>query len=478
MFWKAFQLGGVKLIFLARTLILARLLAPDDFGLLAISLIAVDLLMSVTNMGVIPALVQHVAPSERQFNTAWTLGISRAFLIALFVFLSAPFIAEIVAEPRSANLIRVMALRPILEAAASIKLADLTRNLQFRPLAYIYLPDALANTAVSIALAPFWGVWGLIAGILAGPVALVIMSYFKAPHRPKITFDAESARSLIRFGRWIFLGGIIAVSGSAMIQLVISRKLGVAELGIYFLAAKLAFIPAEISSEVVNAVAFPLYARLQSDARQVARAFRAILISVSALLIPICILMVALAPSLVSNVLGSRWESAVQLIQLLAFVNIIGLLGDTVVPILKGLGQPNKFVLIEFIQSALLIILIWELTGRYGVLGAPLAWLAAVGFSQIFSALFIHRLLPKPLKGLGKPIFTITAVSGLAGVAAWAVAQVIPGILGFITAASLGVIVVGIMYLLADRHFTLGLGRGLRLAFPRLTVLTGNSPVE
>jgi lipopolysaccharide exporter len=478
MFWKAFQLGGVKVIFLARTLILARLLAPDDFGLLAISLIAVDVLMSVTNLGMIPALVQSASPDERHYNTAWTLGMGRAILVAVFVFFFAPYIAEIVAEPRSASLIQVMALRPILEAAASIKLAFLTRQLRFRSLAYVYVPEALVNTGVSIALAPLWGVWGLVAGILAGPVALVIMSYLIAPHRPRLTLEAAPARGLIRFGRWIFLGGIIAISGSAMVQMVISRQLGVAELGLYFLAAKLAFIPAEISGEVVSAVAFPLYSRLQADVKQVARAFRAILSSVSALVIPICVLMVALAPSLVAYVLGPRWESAAHLIQLLALVNIIGLFGDTAVPIFKGLGQPNKFVLIEVIQSTLLVVLIWGLVGRFGVIGAPLAWLTAVGMSQLICAIMIQRLLSDPFTGLAKPMITILFISGLAGVAAWAVTQIIPGVYGLLLAALLGLMAAGILYWLADRRFALGLRRDLSMAFPYVSVLTGSSPVE
>ena len=111
LFWKAVQLGGVKIIFLARTLILARLLVPEDFGLLAISLIAVDFLMSVTNIGMLPALVQRLDADERQYNTAWTLGIIRALGITSTVILAAPFIAALFAEPRSTDLIRVVAVR-------------------------------------------------------------------------------------------------------------------------------------------------------------------------------------------------------------------------------------------------------------------------------------------------------------------------------------------------------------------------------
>lgn len=473
MFWKAFQLGGVKVVFLARTLILARLLVPDDFGLLAISLIAVNFLTSVTNLGMVPALVQHHDPDERQYNTAWSIGVMRAFLIAVVVIVAAPFLADIFDEPRAAILIRVMALRPVLNATASIKVAELTRELRFKNLTFLYLPEALANTIVSIVLAPFFGVWALVAGTLAGPLAYVFISYLVAPHRPRFALDSSAARPLIRFGRWIFLIGIIAVSGSSIIQAVISRRLGTVELGLYFLAANLAFIPAEISAEVVGAVAFPLYSRLKAETRQVDRAFRAIFTTVSALLFPICALIIALAPALVDSVLGSRWEGTVPLIQLLALVNVLGLFGDSVAPLLKGLGQPYKLVVIELLQSTLLVGLIWGLTGRYGVLGAPLAWLAAVGSSQFISALFLRQVLPRPFSGLGRPLLTILTVCAMGGFLAWSATNLIPGLPGFIAGASLGPLSIGLALLILDRNFELGLIRDLSLAFPQVATLVG-----
>lgn len=477
MAWKAIQLVGVKLIFLARTLILARLLVPEDFGLLAISMIAVDFLISVTNLGMVPALVQRLDPDERQYNTAWTIGLGRAAVIAIVVFLAAPWVAALFAEPRATDLIRVVAIRPILEAAASIKVAELIRHLRFRTLTFVYLPEALANTIVSISLAPFFGVWALIAGALAGPVALVIASYILAPQRPRLVFDTAAARPLIHFGRWIFLIGLVSVAGRSVLQLVISRKLGSAELGLYFLAAKLAFIPAEISSEVVGAVAFPLYARLQTNAQQVARAFRAILVGISALLLPLCALLIALAPSLVENILGPRWAGAVPLIRLLALVNVIGLFGDTVVPILNGMGQPYRLVIIELIQSSLLVGLIWGLADVFGVTGAALAWLAAIGASQLLSAVFVQRLLPQPLHGLGRPMTVITAVSTLGALTALAYANAIPGLVGFILAGFVGMILMGILLWLLDRRLTLGLTANVGQVFPKFAALVGVSPV-
>lgn len=476
--WKAIQLTGVKVIFLARTLILAWLLVPEDFGLLAISMIGVDFLLSVTNFGMTPALVQRPHADEEQYNAAWTIGVIRAVGISIVVVLAAPLIAALFAEPRATDLIRVMAIRPVLEAVASIKVAELMRDLRFRSLAFIQLSEAVVNTIVSIVLAPYLGVWALVAGALAGPTTSGGISYLLAPHCPCLRFDTSAIRPLIQFGRWVFLTGLIAVSGNSMLQIVISRRLGAAELGLYFLAAKLAFIPAEVSSEVVGAVAFPLYARLQADTHQVVRAFRAILTGVSAFLFPVCALMIALAPSLVENILGPRWEGTVPLIRLLALVNVIGLFGDTIVPIFKGMGQPYKIALIEVIQSSLLISLSWTLADYYGVVGAALAWLAAVGSSQFISAVFVRRMLPQPFAGLGGPMLVIAAVSGVGAMVALGVARMGTGLVGFIGASLLAFALMGMLLWVADRHFSFGLTSDLLRAFPQVAAFVGYSPAD
>lgn len=473
LFWRSTQLVGVKIVFLARTLVLAWLLVPEDFGLLVISTIAVDVLLSVTNLGVIPALVQRREPTERQYDTAWTLGMLRAAVISLGVFLAAPLIANLFAEPRAVNLIRVVAFRPVLEAAVSIRVAELTRNLEFRRVALIYLPEALANAIVAIALAPFWGVWALVAGALAGPAALTLASYLLAPHRPHPRFDLRAARPLIQFGRWIFFTSLAAVAGSAMVQLVIARKLGASALGLYFVAAKLALAPAEIAAEVVGAVTFPLYSRLQESAQKVAQAFRAAFVGVAALLFPICALLIALSPSLVENLLGARWEGTASVIRILALVNVVGLLGDTVSPALKGLGSPSSLLLVELVQTSLLLALIWGLADSFGITGAALAWLAAVGATQLLCGFLLLRRLPGAFSGVGPPLVAISAISLLGGLTAYVVDSAISGIYGFAAGCAAGAALMAGLLWLSDRSWRLGIADNAGLVLPRLAARLG-----
>jgi O-antigen/teichoic acid export membrane protein len=266
------------------------------------------------------------------------------------------------------------------------------------------------------------------------------------------------------------------MAGRTVMQMILSRELGVAELGLYYLAAKLAFIPSEVSHEVINTVAFPLYANLQANMPAMARAYRAMLVAMMALILPVCVLLFALTPGLVTYVLGPNWEGTVELIRVLVLVNILGLIGETVLPILNGTGRPQLGASIECLQSSLLITLSAPLIGWFGVLGAALVWLPTVGSSQILSIVYVRRILPRPFLGAAKPAVTIAAVAIAGGLVAAAIANSLGGVAGLVVAGGTAAIVIAGLLWLADKILHLGLQANLILAFPplgRLRFLNG-----
>lgn len=476
LFWKGLQHAGVKAIFFLRLLVLARLLTPDDFGLLAISMVALGILSQVTDFGLVPALVQRADVNEPHYHSAWTLGVLRAMAISAVVFLGAPLIAWAFEEPRAELIIRVLALRPLLEAFASIKVVDLNRALRFRALAFLRLPEALASTVIAIALAPSLGVWALVAGSLAGPAVVLVLSYFLAPYRPRFLLDRPAAASLIQFGRWIFTVSIISVLGTALLRLVIARQLGTVELGLYYLGASLAFLPSDIASQVVGDVTFPLYSRLQANLAKMRRVFQSVFTGLLALLLPLCALLIALAPGLVTHILGPKWEGTVPVIRILALVNIVGLLGDTVVPLLKGIGQPSKVAAATGSQTAVLVAVMWFFTGYWGVGGAALAWLPAIAVSQVIIIKYLYDLLPHPFAGLLKPAGIVVLVSLSGAAIAMKIYEMLPNLFGLIGAAAASTAFIGGMLWIFERRLSLGLLDDLAQVFPRLANRIGYHP--
>ena len=465
--WQSGRLVGTKLIFVVRTLILARLLTPEDFGLVAIAVVGVELMLTLTELGMIPALVQQPDADRHQYDLAWTVGLGRGLVIAAAVFVAAPAVAAFFGEPRAVALLRFMALRPLLDGIASIRVAVLIRELRFRSLTLLHLPEALVNAVVSVGLAHAIGVWAIVVGALVSKAAYVITSYTVAPYRPRFAFDAGAARPLVQFGRWIFAVGIVSFIGRALLQAAISRRLGTAELGLYVLASRLAFLPSEFATDVVGAVAFPLYVQLRDDPERVSRIFRSLVIGLAALLVPASVVLIALAPSLASDVLGSRWDGTAPLIRVLSLAGMIGLLGDAIIPMFRGFGRPERQFAVEFVQSVVLAAAAWLLAGPVGVVGAALAWVVASSASQALGATFVRKMLTSPFTGLTPPMVAIVAASLTGGSVAWGIDQLIPGPLGFVVAVVTSTVVIIALEWTLDRWFDLGLTQDLERLFPR-----------
>ena len=471
MVWKLVQMGGVKMIYLIRLLVLAILLVPADFGLVAIATAATGFLLSVTNFGLVPAVVQAESMDDAKYDAAWTFDMARSFLVATLTIVFAPMIANIFAEPLAVPIIQALALRPFLESLISIKMAALNRELSFRPLAYLKIVEAIANTVISVSLARSAGVWAIVFGSIGGTLCMVITSYILAPYRPRILFHWKAAHSLMNFGGWVFLTSLIAMAGSYGLRIAISRQLGAEGLGLYFIAVQLAYLPNEVANEAVGAVAFPLFARLQGNITQATRVFRALFSGLAAVIFPVCALIIVLAPTLTHDILGPSWAGTEEVIRVLSLVVIIGTFGEVAVSVFKGFGQPYRITLLEVIQSSITISFVWVLTQRFGLVGSAMAWLPAVLFSQLLSIRFLQNILDHPLRGLQNSLIAILAASGLCFIVAVTTSYLIPGVLGLVTAAALGGGAAILLLWMADRRYKLGFANNFALAFPQFASL-------
>ena len=478
MVWRTIQLVGIKGIFLARTLILARLLFPEDFGLFAIATSATGFLMSITNVGLIPAVVQAEDMDERRYAAVWTFDTTRSFLVAVLTVIFAPLIADIFAEPSAVPIIRALALRPFFESLTSIMVTALNRNLSFRPLAYLKITEAIVSTTLSIALAYYVGVWGLVLGTLGGTLSMVVTSYILAPHRPRLLYDWQAVKPLMNFGWWVLVTSLVSMAGNYGLRIAISREMGAGGLGLYFIALQLASVPSDFARELVGGVAFPLFARLQKEVSQAIWAFRAFFSGMAAILYPICALLIILAPTLTHDVLGSKWAGTEDVIRILTLVVMIGVFGEVAVTVFRGFGQIYRITILEVVQSSVTIAFVWILTSRYGLVGAALAWLPSILLSQILSIFFLRNILGQPFRGLQKPLAAILMATGLCSLIAWMIIRIIPGIVGLIIAAALSAACTAVFLWTVDRRFELGFSKNLALIFPQIAGYFGLSRLE
>ena len=336
--WRGVGLVGAKALGVLRSVVLAWLLVPDDFGLFAVALLPLDAFLCATDVGMLPALVQAPKIDRGDYDVAWTIGIARAVLVGAALLMAAPLAATLLGDPRATRIIQLVALRPLLAALSSMRLAELQRALQFRALALVDLATAAAQTTLTIALAHSFGVWAMALGMLGGTLAGVVVSYWQAPYVPKWAFDRPRALALLRFGRWLLLGSAVAMIGDAILIAAITRSAGTAALGRYSLAASIALTPAAMIGSLISGVAFAAHARVASDPLRRARVFRSSLVAMLVLIAPAYAILMALAPALVAQGLDHRWNDIAPVIRILACAGILGLVFDcsTALPLLDA----------------------------------------------------------------------------------------------------------------------------------------------
>ena len=469
--WRGLSISIEKVIFLLRILILGRILAPTDFGLVAIGMVSLAVMVSLTDFGMIQALVQQPAGNKRHLDTAWTIGLVRGAGINIIMIIAAPYIARAFGEPDAVNIIRLLAVTTLLQAGASIEVATLTRELRFKQLALIRLSAAVCNTIVSILLARTLGAWAIVWGAVGGAITHLIVSYIVAPYRPRFRMESVATSSLMRFGRWIFAIGVTSVAADATLRWVISNRLGVAELGLYFMAARLAYLPYQLITELVGEVAFPLYARLQRNRTKATRAFRTVFVSMLALLLPTSLIMIVLIPDLVAVVLGEQWSGAATVMQLLAAACVAGVAGDSIVPLLKGMGSPKKLAAIDLLQFLVIVPAAWVLIGRYGLAGAGLAVLVAVVCSQVFALRYVSEVLDRPFSGTGGSCLAIVVASLAGSSVSLLIANLLSGLTALLTSAIVGAMTAIATGLLLDHVFKFNLLSRMVEPFPILARL-------
>jgi O-antigen/teichoic acid export membrane protein len=281
---------------------------------------------------------------------------------------------------------------------------------------------------------------------------------------------------LFAFGRWIWIYGVIAVAGDFGLRMILSRRLGTAEVGLYFLAASLGFLPSEVASKVVGQVAFPVYSRLQHEVVRARRAFGSIFAGTAFLVVPTSALLAVLAPRFVGEFLGARWEASVPLIQILALVNIVGLLDEAAAPLLQGTGRPDRVAYMRAAMTTCLLFLLWPMVSAFGLNGAALAWFPAVLAAQVLAVAYLRGMLKRPPQGLLRRLLAVLAGTGVGTAAAAVSASLLRGPIGLGLAVTLALLTYAAVIWWMDRRLALGPAGAAGRVFPGFRAVQESVP--
>lgn len=402
----SFWMGGIRwldrIAAIVSAMVLARLLKPRDFGLVALAMTAISFLNSLTALGLEAAIVQRPDCDRHDYDVAWTYGrVLRGLFLFAVIYLAAPWLAQFYGELQLTAILRVLAVSELFIGTTNIGVVAFLKELNFRKQFYLQASGGLARLVVVIPLAFLWrNVWALVAGTLAGEAVRLLMSYYLRPFRPRFNFDLKRARSLFAFGGWLFGVQFVKTARGIIDRAILGRLLGATELGYYQIGLRFGQeMPSEIKT-VVSKVMFPVYSLMQHDKQRMANSFRQVLSIVLFLGLPICVGLALTADYFVFLVLGAKWESAIPVMQILAVAGSLQILIETGYPLYRGAGIPKLELVVTGVHLIFTIVFIVPLTMHLGPIGTAYALLASSAatvplwwaFSQRISGLSIRDL--------------------------------------------------------------------------------------
>lgn len=297
-----------RAITLLTTIVLARLLVPADFGVVALAVLALTALNVLSDLGLTGVLVVRQDLDRRAQGTLLTLLVGAGAIAAVLLVALAPLIADLFRESRVTDILRALAALALISGVAWFYDMLLQRELEFRKRFQAHMVRNLAYAVVAIGLAVLGGgAWSLVGGQLVGTLAVTLALVWLAPYRIRPAFDRATAASSLRDGR-----GFLVQAGATTVQdnlhfLVVGRTLGAAPLGAYSMAYRLSELPQVALAEPVARVTFPGFARMRHGGDDVAPGFLRTLTVVALITLPLGMILSAAADPFTRAVLGDQW---------------------------------------------------------------------------------------------------------------------------------------------------------------------------
>ncbi len=366
------------------SILLARLLLPSDFGLVALAWVVVGFLDLINELGIGAALIQKKDLAPEDTHTMFWLSSGAAIGFYGLTYAIAPWIAMFFEKEALASLIRLLALTVILGGLRTIPFNMLTKELAFSKRSIAEFCSVVAGGGVSVTLAlTGHGVWSLAYGTLTQQGLLTILVFTFTGWRPRGVFVGERAQGLLRFGTSIMSSRVLWYTYISSDAMIVGKLLGDKLLGYYSMAMQLSMLPMQKVTGIVNQVAFPVFSRLQDDRESLKTYFLKITRSVALLTFPTMMGLFLVSDSLIAMLLTDKWLPAVGIFKLLCVSGALKSI-DAIIPnLLMAKGKPDT--VIRYNSICLLTLPPAFLVGsQFGLTGVGYAWIATYPFVSAY----------------------------------------------------------------------------------------------
>jgi lipopolysaccharide exporter len=373
---------ATRFLGLVNTLVLVRLLAPADFGLVALGTTFVIAVDTLSTLGVEDALVRDHAPTPDMYDTAFTLTVLRSIATALVICVVAVPVAAFFAEPRLAYILWALAVGALIAGCGSMGPIDFRRDMDFGKEFTLQMLPRIVSIVLTIGGALIWrSYWALVAGILAGRIVRTVFSYCLHPWRPRFTLAAW--RALIAFSLWSWAISMAELVRDRMDTFVIGRIINPTSVGIYAIGEEIAALPTNELVLPLCRACFSGFAAARSDGQGLSETFMRPIATTFLVTLPAGLGISLVADPLVRLTVGENWSAAISIIQVLGIMGGVAVFGYVASTLLSVHALLRQRFVITIICLMLRLLLIIPLISRFGILGAAIGAFAGATIEHV-----------------------------------------------------------------------------------------------
>lgn len=421
LFWKLFEQGGTSIITLVIQIVMARLLAPEEFGVLAIMLVFVNIGNVIVQSGLNTAIIQAPDASERDYSTVFWMSLILSVILYSFVFFFAPVVADFYSMPTIVAPLRVLVLILVINAFNSIQEAIVARNLEFKKTfrATVTASAVSGVGGIAVALAG-GGIWALVVQQLLFQLCKCLVLALQIPWKPRLIFDGERAVTLFGFGWKLLASGLLDQGYQSLSDLIIGKLFTSTDLGYVSQGKKYPLALGTMLDGAIQPVMLSAVSHIQDDAERVKRLARRGLKTSTFLIVPSMTAFAIAANPIVALLLGEKWLPCVPFLQAYCFIYAMLPIHTTNLQVLNGMGRSDLFLKLE-VEKKIVGLSILFITAF--VMRSLVAIIAGYVANTII-ATFINAAPNKRVIGYSyleqiRDICPAYGLSALAGAAAW-----------------------------------------------------------
>ncbi|MCH9661351.1 MAG: lipopolysaccharide biosynthesis protein [Bacteroidetes bacterium] len=358
-FWTGLEQFGNQGISLIISIVLARILLPEDFGLIGMIMIFVGVGNSLMDAGLSQSLVRSKSLSNTDYSTVFYFNFIGSCLFYLMIFALAPLIADFYEKPILTSIVRWYCLVFVFNAIGNIQKVRIIKNLAFKLLFKITIPSIIIGGIIGITAAyNDFGVWSLVASALTQSIVNALLLWFFGKWKPSLEFSKTKFKEHFEYGYKLTLSSLLDVLYRNIYAVVIGKFFSVTELGFYTRADTLKQVPVQNIGAVLNKVTFPLFAKIQDDDEKLKRAYQKIMQTVMLFIAPLLLFSAALATPLFRFLLTDKWLPAVPFYQILCWAGVLYPLNAYNLNVLKVKGRSDLFLKLELIKKGIGVCII------------------------------------------------------------------------------------------------------------------------